>query len=212
MIKKTGKLFNKQNSAGYTLFELLIVVALSGFVGSMILTSLISSKNVFKKTADRTEALQQARRSMSMICKDIQNVARTSSPFFVGLDKKVDFNDNLHHIDSLTLKLLSRESTNYISGDSSFVTVKYFIDYDKKENSVSLLKTIESYDNTDINKTNVVCNIINGINFRYLKGKTWYEKWDSGSMPDAVEITLFINTEIAKTLPHQLQTIVSIIS
>ncbi len=213
MNKKTGKLIiNKHHSAGYTLIELLMVMALAGFVGSMILGSLVTSKNLFKDTANKTEAIQQIRHSMSMIYRDVQNVVRSSDTFIIGLDKRIDVNGNPHHVDFLSLKLLSKKSTSDISGDNSFVVVRYFADYDEKNGLVFLKKTIVSYDNTDIKKTNVVCKNINGINFRYLKGKVWYDKWDSRLLPDAVEITLFIDSRTVKTLPDELQVIVNIIS
>ncbi len=213
MNKKTGKLIiNKHHSAGYTLIELLMVMALSGFVGSMILGSLVTSKNIFKDTANKTEAIQQIRHSMSMIHRDIQNVVRSSDTFFIGLDKQIDVNGDSHHVDYLSLKLLSKKSTSDISGDNSFVVVRYFADYDDENGLVFLKKTIVSYDNTDIKKTNVVCKNINGINFRYLKGKDWYDKWDSRFLPDAVEITLFIDNRTVKTLPDELQVVVNIVS
>ena len=147
-----------------------------------------------------------------MICKDIQNVARSSDTFFIGLDKQIAVNNSSRHVDSLSLKLFSKKTISDISGDNSFVTVKYFIDFDEKESSAYLKKTIEYNENTDIKKTKVVCKSISGVNFRYLKGKAWYDKWDSQRLPDAVEITLFIDTRMVKTLPEELQTIVSIVS
>lgn len=212
MNKKTEQRLNKHYPAGYTLIEILMVLALSGFVSFMVLNSLLSSKNLFKETADKTQAIQQIRRSMSMICKDIQNVVRSSDTFFVGLDKQINVGNDSYPVDSLTLKLLSKKSTRDISGDNSFVIIKYYIDYDEEGSIVSLKKTIESYDNTDVKKTIIVCKSLNGINFRYRKGKIWYKKWDSRLLPDAVEITFLVDTEIVKTLPQKLQTIVSIIS
>lgn len=202
----------KSGSSGYTLVEMLIVVALSGFVGTMIFSSLYKSKDLFKKSVSKTESLQQIRDAIGTMSRDIQNVVRSSEKAFVGLDDQSKLHDTPISVDSLSLSLFSEKTASNVSVSDSFVSVKYFVDYDKKENQLTLNKVITSIDDSQSLNSRVLCRNIRGVNFRYLKNGVWHEKWNSGGLPDAVEITIALDNNVLKSFPDKLQTIVSIVS
>lgn len=197
------KIINKHNSGGFTLPEMLLVMGMSSFIGILIFGSLFSSKNIYQDSVNRTEAFQQIRQSMTLLCRDIQNVARSSDAKFVGEDS--------NQRDTLTFSHFSKNIPRNISGGNSFVTIRYSVASGENE-SLILVKTVESAENPYNRRVITICKNIKGINFRYLKDNVWHENWDSSSLPDAVEISLIIDKAKIKTQDGGFKTIVSIIS
>lgn len=206
-----NKLKNKTASPGFTLIELLIVMAVMGIAGAMAFNSLFTTKKLYKGNLDKTESLQQIRFTLNSISKDVQNVVRSSSASLKGTDIQIQSKTELHS-DTLSLNLFPRKTQYGISGSESFITVKYFPAYDKETGQVTLNKTVSTKNSKSPSQPKELCKNIRGINFRYLKDGVWHNKWDSVNLPDAVEITIVIDTSLHKTLPDKLQTFVSIIS
>lgn len=204
---------NRSVSPGFTLIEMLMVVALLGFSGYMIYGALNVSRKLYDKSLEKTESLQQLRFAINTISRDVQNVVRTSSgSSLVGIDGQFQLNKDIPKSDLLSLNLFPFDSMLDISGRNSFVTVKYFADYDAKDGLMTLKKVVSSNDNILVQRSKNLCKNIIGINFRYFKDGAWSNNWDSRNLPDAIEITVAIDTKVNKSLPKKLQTVVSIIS
>ncbi len=204
---------DNRSCSGFTLIEMLIITAILGFVGYMIYGSLNISRKLYDNSLDKTEALQQIRYSINSISKDIQNVVRTSSSTPLnGIKGDFSFDNDSFESDLLSLKLLPGKSAVDVPLQNSEITVKYFVDYDKEKKGAVLKKETILKGNPDIQKRKKLCNNIRSLKFRYLQNGVWCDEWKSKSLPDAVEITIIVETRINKSLPDKLQTVVTIIS
>ncbi len=212
MTNPAGKHKKRNGSVGFTLIEILVVVALMGIVGTMVFETLAVSKNLFNKTAEKVEGFQQVRRAMALINRDIQNVARSQNNALRGADQQTYFEGAAVNNDSLSLNLFSKRPASVDADKSSVITIKYFVNYDEKQGHTTLNRgrELNNGQNTGISKA--LCDNVKGINFRYLKNGSWHSEWKSGNLPDAVEITILIDTKQLKSSPEKLQTVVSVIS
>ena len=213
-MNKTGtKSQNRCSKTGFTIIEMMIAVALFSVVGYMVFSALYTSKNIFNKTADKADAIQQIRFAVSTISKDIQNVSRSSDGVFIGSDNYLQIDDGrIIQDDLLSLSILSKKDEVLNVQHIGIDTVKFFLEHDINNRTINLKKSIFSNNYPENKDVRTLCKDINGLNFRYLKDNKWYDKWDSESLPSAVEITIEIGSKYLSSFPAKLKTIISIFS
>ena len=191
---------NKQS--GFTIIELIIVIALMAILWGVAYTMFYQSKKVFSLSSNELEMYQHARIAMDGISRDL---------------KGATLKDNVDYFKSFTTAEVSgltpppRDNSSILTlltltsnGSSTPVTLTTYYLNDANElmraeyNDTSYIYGMVSGFNPDNATFYKLAANMNYFNITYGTGSTWVSGWDStsgtttGRLPDAVRVTMQI--------------------
>ena len=191
-----------QKETGFTLIEILIAVAISAVILTIIYGSYAASIDTMDACRESTDINQMARLALGRISEDI-NCALISSTNerlqFVGKDS-----EELEGIPMDTLGFTSTSCLSLFRGAKEHRTceIGYYIRQESDSDIFVLLRREESPPDEEPLSGGASLELaerIKGLDFEYYDGKEWLTQWNSKAreaLPSAVKIALtFLNKE-----------------
>ena len=168
---------------GFSLMEILIVIALLALMGVVLGTALTSSLDVRETVVEISERYQEIRQTMSRIQREIS---------MAYLSKHRNAREPVVKIEFLGLKsdlTFVAFGNDYHFGDvreSDQRVIQYFIDKDKKTGKEALMRRVKPNPDIDIEKggqVEMLCADVSKIEFTYWNQDRarWESRWSTGT-------------------------------
>lgn len=198
----------------------MIELVISAAVSALILAGAYLCFNAAiagqKLIEPRTEVVQNARVSMSLLCADLRTACPLSSDFeFLGMPRQID-DSEADNLDFATHHYGPRRE-----GEGDFCEVSYFVEKDAVNGDLNLLRRrnpIIAADPLAGGHRELIARGLREVKFEYYDGYDWYDTWGEtnprkkerkqaalapniSGMPEAVRITLSFNPSPKKLAP-----------
>ena len=177
-----------RRSAGFTLVEILISLAILAIIVASTFTIFRSASKSWQKGETRSERYQNARNAISKISTEISQAVINSDPLckFTGDKNKVSF-----------VSFVSTES-----GVFELSEIEFWLDGAKR----LLMRNSEidpDFDFTTYGHSDVLSENISELEFSYYDGTVWLDTWNSDQalgidLPKAVQVKIKVGDKKAK--------------
>lgn len=192
----------KQN-AGFTLFELLVVLAAIGVVSTIGVGAFFNVTDVWRQSAFRMELGDKAERVLDSIKSDIERVAATSrtGQALRGTDALTE-EDRYERVrlgdDRIVLPLVQKGP----EGATERLAVKYHVQ--RMDAPRVLTRTIGPLDGSEpAGASQPIGSDVSvlSLEIEYLAGGTWQDGWSENHHPDAVRVSVTVGGRQSR--PHE---------
>lgn len=189
-------------AAGFTLLELLLAVAITGIVASVLYASLAIAFNARDAATQEVERVQGARMAMQIIQGDLENAARPVGILAQAMVGQNETNATSQPADTLryitTQRMMPAGPT---MGDLVRVELVLAEDPDAQdaahEQGKVLLRQVQRNLLASVEPVptaQILLRRVHAFNVRYYDGSDWQDTWDSdqqgNELPVAIELTL----------------------
>lgn len=189
-----------KDRGGFTILELIIVMALMAILWGIAYTMFYQSKNVFSLSANKLQMCQDARSAMDGISRDLKGaILKDRTDFFqsftiaetTGLSPTPKNGSSILTFLSLTSNGSSTPVTlvtYYLSDADELLRAEY-------NDTMYIYGTVEGFNPGSSTFYKLAANMAY-FNLAYGTGGAWLDTWDSaygtttGRLPDAVRVTL----------------------
>jgi len=198
---------------GFTLLEMIVVMAILGVVTSVIYTCFRGSTSSWTTGDARSQRCQNARAVLEIMGRDLkQAITKSATDLeFYGVDATWTDTEVTPSVLRAADGVYFTASSNYpnAAADYDLEEVGYYLDTGNRYICRMENDTIDS-DLTDGTGTELGLHVI-GLNLRYHDGASWSDAYaQSETLPTAVEITLTVEDEDQIESPRNFKTIVYI--
>lgn len=196
---------HQRHAIGFTLFELLITVAIASMVLISAYACLRAGLMTRKEIESRAETLQSGRVALNWMVRDLRSASPLSvESEFVGLSRMIE------SIEADNIDFATRYHKPAAPGETGFRETSYFLGVSETTGTLSLWRRTDSYRDPEplsggLNEE-IVRNV-QGLKLEYYDGIEWFDEWGSAEpqpldatslllssnlsgMPEAVRITL----------------------
>lgn len=186
------------NEAGFSLFELVIAMAITVVITSVIGTVLAESLRMRARSYDKTDALADAQRALNIMTREIASAGlNLSDNGIVAADSVTDANgnstirirSNLNKFNPSGTASLAAQNGIGVVGEDAGEDVKYFI---YPAANTNLLARYDAY-NVPGGSSTVLANRLDGLHIHYFASKVSYSTGGTGgcdiASPSLGEVT-----------------------
>jgi type II secretion system protein J len=202
-----------RHSIGFTLFELLITVAIASMVLISAYACLQAGLVTRKEMESRAETLQSGRVALNWMVRDLRSSAPLSvESEFVGLSRMIE------SIEADNIDFATRYHKPATPGETGFRETSYFLGISETTETLSLWRRTDSYRDPEPLSGGLIEEIVRnvqGLKLEYYDGIEWFDDWGSAEpqpldatslllnsnlsgMPEAVRITLKLAVNLKK--------------
>lgn len=195
----------QRQKIGFTLFELLITVAIASMVLISAYACLQAGLVTRKEMESRAETLQSGRVALNWMARDLRSASPLSvESEFVGLSRMIE------SIEADNIDFATRYHKPAAPGETGFRETSYFLGFNETTGTLSLWRRTDSYRDPEPLSGGLIEEIVRnvqGLKLEYYDGIEWFDDWGSAEpqpldatslllnsnlsgMPDAVRITL----------------------
>jgi general secretion pathway protein J len=206
---------NRNRAAGFTLLEIMLAIAIMGFISALLWGSFSRTANIKKRTEASEDRLHSARVAMMRITREIE-MAYTSNSFNIALaDRRTMFVGSAHgDFDELRFSWFGHQRLRVDAAESDTSLVDYYVQTDPENRSAMNLmrretRRLEQKDPTTIaSESYILCGGVTRLKFQfydYLK-KDWKPEWNTmgadgvAYLPTHVRVTLGLLDENGKEM------------
>ena len=202
-----------RHAIGFTLFELLITVAIASMVLISAYACLRAGLMTRKEIESRAETLQSGRVALNWMVRDLRSAAPLSvESEFVGLSRMIE------SIEADNIDFATRYHKPAAPGETGFRETSYFLGISETTETLSLWRRTDSYRDPEPLSGGLIEEIVRnvqGLKLEYYDGIEWFDDWGSAEpqpldatslllnsnlsgMPEAVRITLKLAVNLKK--------------
>lgn len=182
------------HSSGFTLFELLVVLAVMSVVSTIGVTAYSRITDVWRLSAMHMELGSTAEDIFQSIRRDMENVAssRLTGLALQGID--VLSEDAMYgrvplDNDRLVLPIVQAGA----SGAAERLAVKYHVHREGEQIS-QLIRTLGPMDGSEPNgASQIIASNVLALDIEYLAGAVWQPAWSSNVQPEAVRVNITVS-------------------
>jgi general secretion pathway protein J len=195
----------RRPEAGFTLLEVLLAIAIMGFISALLWGSFSRTANIKKRTEAGEDRLHSARVAMMRMTREIE-MAYTSNSYNIGLqDRRTMFVGSAHaDFDELRFSWFGHQRLRLDAAEADTSLVDYYVQPDPENRGVMNLmrretRRLEQKDPATIpGESYILCPGVTRLKFQffdYIK-KDWKAEWNTmgadgvAYLPTHVRVTL----------------------
>lgn len=190
----------RRSNAGFTLFELVVVLAIMGVVSTIGVSAFFNITGAWRKSTYRLDLGAGAEAVLAKVGADVARVASSKRTGFavIGVDflnEEVRYDDQIRlEDDRLVLPILQKDA----NGRTERVSIQYHVN--RVDGPFVMTRTYGALGSAapDGAREEIVSGVLT-FDVQYLEGDAWEKSWSKPYNPDAIRVSVTVRGASPRT-------------